>query len=112
LLQQAPPFSSEKHTIVLCSRTPHGRPLRPVQHAKLNHGTIGNDAGITAERIYFPDNLTFSNSAHGRVARHLGNGLQVHGDQQNAGAHVGSRCRSFATGMAGAYYDNIICRVQ
>jgi hypothetical protein len=38
----------------------------------------------------------------------LGNGLHVHGYQQNAAAHIGCGRRCFATGVAGAYYYYIV----
>jgi hypothetical protein len=42
------------------------------------------------------------------VTTHLGNGVPVHGYQQNAAAHIGCGRRCFATGVAGAYYYYIV----
>jgi hypothetical protein len=52
--------------------------------------------------------LSFRYTAHGRIARHLGDGLHIHGNQENRRSHVCSSSSSFTPGMTGTYYNNIV----
>jgi hypothetical protein len=52
--------------------------------------------------------MTFSNSADGRVAGHLAQGVEAVGQQQGLAAHAGGSERGFGAGMTTAYDNNII----
>jgi hypothetical protein len=108
LFQHFPPGGGKQHAVALGARTPHGWTLASVQHAKLDHAFIGNDPGVSAKCIYFPDDLAFGYTAHGRIAAHLGDRLHIHGDKKDSGTQVGGSSGGFTTGMSGAYNDDII----
>src|SRR6185312_10607457 len=78
LFQHLAPGLGEEHPVVLGTRAPHGWSFRTVQHPKLDHALVADQAGITTHSIYFPDDLALGDTPHRRVAAHLGNGLHVH----------------------------------
>ena len=85
-------------------------PFDLVQHPELDHALIGNNSGIAAQGINFPYNLSFGDTTHGRITAHLGNGLHIHGHQEDFGTQI---CRSsccFTAGMAGTNNNNIVFR--
>ena len=106
--QHGPPFCSKGHPVALSAWTPHRRSFGAVQHTELDHGPVRDDSGIPAQRIHLTYDLTFGDPAHSRIAGHLGNGLHVHGYQQDFRSHIGSSNRRFTASMACAYYDYII----
>ena len=55
----------------------HARPFASIQHSKLDAGGVGIDSHGTAERIDLTDHVTFGESAHGRIARHLADGVGI-----------------------------------
>src|SRR5690606_22189495 len=56
----------------------------------------------------FPYYLAFGDSTHGGIATHLGDGLHVHGDEQDFRSKIGCPCCCFTTCMAGTYYYYIV----
>ena len=67
VLERLPPFRYEAHAVALGARTPHGRSLRAVQHAKLYRRGIRDTPHLSAERIDFPHNLPLRNTADNRL---------------------------------------------
>ena len=110
-LQHTAPFSRKHHLIALASWTPHGRTFRLVEHPKLNHGTVTDNARITTHGIDFTDNLSLGNAAHSRVARHGSKQSQVHSDKQDFAAHIG-RCRCRLTARVTCAYNDDIIRFE
>ena len=108
VLQNLSPFPDELCPVALCPGTPHGRPLATVQHPELNGGAVGNLAGMASQGIDLANYLPFGNAADGRVARHLRNLVHVHGHQARPGAQPCTGRRCLATGMPGAYYNNVV----
>ena len=108
LFQHTAPFSRKHHLVALAPWTPHSGTFRFVEHPKLDHSTVADNARITTHGIDFADDLPLGNTAHGRVARHGGKQPQVHGDEQDFAAHIGCRCRCFAPRVTSPYNDNII----
>jgi hypothetical protein len=51
--------------------------------------------------------VTLGNAANGWIAGHLGNQVQVHGDDRRLEAHSRGRHRCLTTGMSSAYYGYI-----
>src|SRR5690554_4965381 len=108
VLQHLPPFTGKCHAVALGPGTPHSWTFRSVEHSELDHGMIGYDAAITIHCVDFTDDLSFGNSAHGRVAGHLCDGVHIHSDQHNPGSHIG-RCHcGFTSRMPTSYYDDVI----
>ena len=71
---QSPRFR-KTHTVRLCTRTPHSRTLRLVEHFKLNSGFISDNPHIAPQGIYFAYYLPLGNTSHSRVTAHLGDML-------------------------------------
>ena len=67
---------------------PHRRPSRRVQQAELNADRVRDFAHDPAERVDFAYQVTFGNAAHGRVARHLRDQVNVQREQRGAQAHA------------------------
>jgi len=103
---QAPGFC-KAHAVALGTGAPHGGTFGAIQHAKLNHGFIGNYTAVAPQGVYFADNLTLSHPPHSGVAGHLTNGLHVHGNQQGTGSQACGCGGGFASGMASANYNDI-----
>ena len=102
------PFEMKQHPIVLCSGTPHGRPLTPVQHSELYGRQICYNTRIPPHCVYFSYYLPFCNPSHGGVAAHLGNSLHVHGNQKGLGPQICSSSGRLTAGMASPNDYNII----
>ena len=108
VLQRAAPLGREGPLVALRTGTPHGRPLRAVEHAELQRREVGDAAHLTSECVYLSDNLSFSYSADCRVARHFGEFDHIHRQQQRARAEsCGGRC-GLATGVTSADDDYIV----
>jgi hypothetical protein len=58
--------------------------------------------------VNFSYDLSLGYTTHGGVARHLRNGVHVHGNKHYLGAHVGCCGCSFASGVTGTYYYYIV----
>jgi hypothetical protein len=74
----------------------------------LNHGFIGDDSRHTPQGIDFSDNLPFRHTAHCGITGHLRDGIHVHGDQENTGAHSSSSGCRLTTGMPGPHNNYIV----
>ena len=111
-IERFAPFPHEFFAVALRARTPHGRPLAPIQHPKLNRRGIGNTPHFAAERIYLPDYLAFSNSSHGRIARHLRHLVHVHRDETRACAHACRRHSSLASCVAAADDNHVVVELH
>ncbi len=107
MLENLAPFGREFIAVGLRAGAPHSGAFRAVEHAELNRRQIGDDTHHAAEGVDFADNLALGDTANSRVAAHLRDLVHIHRHQQSACAESGSGMGSLATGMAGAYYDNI-----
>ena len=85
----------------------HGRALGPVEHAELNAGGVDDLAHLAAERVDLADDLALGDTADGRVAAHLGDGISAHGQESRAQAHPRRRQRRLHARMAGTDDDDI-----
>ena len=102
------PFATEDHAVALCARAPHCRTFRHIEHPELYHCLVGNNSRKSAKCIYLPDNLTFGNSTHSGVARHLCDFVHVDCHEQHFASHI-CRCRCrFAACVSSTYYYNIV----
>jgi hypothetical protein len=94
--------------VALRARRPDGGPAAGVQQPELDADRIRHLAHHAAERVDLADQVALRDTAHGRIAGHLRDEIQVHGDHGGTQAHSGARPRSFATGMPGADNDHVI----
>ena len=108
VFEDASPSPDEFLSIALCSWTPHGWSLRAVQHSELQSAAVGHDSHLSAQCVNLAHNLTFCNSAHGRIATHLRNLVHVHRDEASLCAHP-CCCRSRLTSsMSCSHYENVV----
>jgi len=87
---------------------PHARAFLPIEHAELQTGHVGVPAHLTSECINFPRQVPLRQSAYGRIARHLPDGVQVDGQQEGLSAHSRSCQSGLNTRVACPNYDHII----
>ena len=92
----------------LRARRPHGRTAAGIEQAELDADRIGDFAHDAAERVDFPDQVTLGDAADGRIAAHLGDQVQVHGDHGRAQANAGAGARGFTAGVAGADDNDVV----
>jgi hypothetical protein len=69
---------------------------------------VGHDPAIAAKCIYLSDYLPLSYTPHGWITAHLSDRLHIHRSEKDTASHVGCSNRSFTTGVAGTYYNDII----
>ena len=86
---------------------PHCRTFRHIEHPELYHCLVGNDSRKSTKCIYLSDNLTFGNSTHSGVARHLCDFVHVDCHKQHFASHICRRRCRFAACMSSTYYYNI-----
>ena len=86
----------------------HRRTLGGIEHPKLDSGGIGVERHRATQRIDLPDHVAFGQSADGRVAGHLANGVEILGQHRHLGAETRGRHRSLVSGMAGADHNYIV----
>jgi hypothetical protein len=65
--------------VVLGTGRMHGRTLFRVQSTVLNGGLIGNPGHLTAQSVYFLNQLPFCHTPDGRTARHGSHLVQING---------------------------------
>ena len=108
LLEISSPQVRKPLPIALRAGTPHRRSLAPIEHPKLHRRPIGDDPHQTAEGIQLAHDLPLGYAPHGGVARHLGDLVEIHGDEEGTGAEHSRRMGRLTAGMAGTDHDNII----
>jgi hypothetical protein len=97
-----------KLLVALCARTPHSRTARGIEQTELDANRIGDLAHDAAERVDFANKVTLGHTADGRIAAHLRDQVEVHGDDGGLQAHAGGSHGGFATGMARAHDHDIV----
>ena len=108
LIEHVAPGPDVFLTVALGAWAPHGRTFRAVEHTELEGATVGHDAHHAAERVHLAYNLTFGDTADGRIATHLRNFVHVDGHQTGAHTHACcSRC-GFATCMASTDDQDVV----
>ena len=108
LLEISSPQVREPPPIALRAGAPHRRSLAPIEHPKLHRRPIGDDPHQTAEGIQLAHDLPLGDAPHGGVARHLGDLVEIHGDEEGTRAEHGSRMGRLTAGMAGTDHANVI----
>jgi hypothetical protein len=94
--------------VALRPRTPHRRSARSVEQAELDAHRIGHLAHHAAQRIHFAHKMALGHAADGRVAAHLRNQVEVHGDQRGLQAHARRGHGRLAAGMTRAHHCHIV----
>src|SRR5262249_42552715 len=95
----------------LRARTTHGRPLAPVEHAKLDAALVRDAPHEAVERVDLANQVALAETADRWVARHGADGREPVRHQRGRRAHGGGRRRGLAAGMAAADDDHVEARV-
>ena len=88
--------------------TPDSGAARGVEQAELDADGVGDFAHDAAERVDFADEVALGHAADGRIAAHLGDEVEVHGDERGLEAHARGGHGRFAAGVPGAHHDDIV----
>ena len=86
---------------------PDGGAAGGVEEAELDAAGVGYFAHDAAEGVDFADEVALGYAADGGVAGHLGDEVQVEGEEGRAEAHARGGRGGFAAGMAGAYDQDV-----
>jgi hypothetical protein len=86
----------------------NARPFASIQHPELDAGGVGIDPHGTAECIDLADHVTFGESAHCWIARHLADSVRVLGEHQRLTTKAGCRHGGFNSSMACADHNHVI----
>ena len=92
-----------------CARGDHtAGPRRGIQQAKLDADRIRDLAHDAAQRVHLAHQVALGNAAHGGIAGHLGDQVQIQGEERGPQAHAGSRDSRLATGVTRAHDHHIV----
>ena len=80
----------------------------PIEHAKLQARGVNIARHFTAQRVNFAHHVAFCYAANGRVARHLRDGVEIHGQQQRFTSHARRGQRGFCTCMSAANNNDVV----
>ena len=94
--------------VALGAGRPHGWTARGIQQTELNAHRVGDLAHDAAQGINLAHQMSFGDSAHGRVAGHLRDQVDVESEQRGAQSHARAGHRRLATGVAGADDDYVV----
>jgi hypothetical protein len=101
-------FHAIELLVALGARTPHCRAARGVQQSKLNADSIGNFAHDAAQSVDLADQMSLGHAAHGWIAAHLRNQVEVHGDDGGLEAHARRGHGRFASSVSCADYNHVV----
>jgi len=83
------------------------RPATEVEHAELDARAVNHPGHDPAEGVNLADQLPLGQPADGRVTRHLGDGVEVEGQEEGSGAHARGDVGRLATGVAGTDHYHV-----
>jgi len=78
-----------------------------IEQAELNASQVGVDRHLAAQSIDLPHHLPLGLTADGRIAAHLGHGVQISGQQQGRRPHPRRGQRGLHARVAGAAHDHV-----
>src|SRR5271157_30261 len=87
---------------------PNRRAARGIQQSKLDADGVRHLAHDAAQRVHFTHQVSLGDAAHGGIARHLRNEIEVERVQRRLQAHARRGHGGFATGMPGANHHDIV----
>ena len=82
--------------------------LAGVQHAELDAGGVRVPAHDPAEGVDLPHDMAFGQTADGGVAGHLGDGVEILGEDGRLAAHACRRHRGLHPGVTGSADDDVV----
>jgi hypothetical protein len=93
--------------IALDSGGTDSRAFSSIEHTELNAGLVGVKSHLSPEGIDFFHEMAFPNASHGRIARHLGDFVDINGQHHHIASHPGGCKGGFTTGMAPTNDNNV-----
>ena len=82
-------------------------PREVFKQTELDADGVGDFAHDAAEGVDFADQVSLGDSSDRRIARHLGDEIDVQGEERGLQAHAGGGHGGFASGMSGADYHHV-----
>jgi len=96
-----------QHPVSLGAGSPYSRALAGIEYPELDPSAVCSLSHRATQCINFLHQVTFADTANGRVAGHLPQGFNIMGQQQGFTAHARRRQTGFSAGMATAYHDYV-----
>ena len=97
-----------EEAVCLRARAMHRRTLRAVQHFELDAGAVNAPSHLSAERVNLPHQLPLGHAANRRIAGHLADVVQLHGQHQGTLAQPRRGQRGLHARMARANDDDVV----
>ena len=94
--------------VALCTRTPHRRAFRSVEHAELNRCAVGHNTSVSTERVNLAYYLSLGNATNGRIATHLPDLVHIHCDKTGLRSHISCGSRCLASRVACTNHNDIV----
>jgi hypothetical protein len=107
-LQHLAHFQAVLLLVTLSARRPHGRTTGGIEQPELYPDSVSNFAHDSAQRVHFADEMPLGDPAHGRIAGHLRDQVDIQRKQGGLQSHAGGGHRGFTAGVSGADHDNIV----
>jgi hypothetical protein len=113
-LQHLPHFQAVRLLVALGARRPDCGAPRSVEQTKLNAHRVRNLTHDAAKGIDFAHEVSFGDAAHGGVAGHLRDQIDVERVKRGLEAHACRSHGSFASGMTSAddHYIELLSEMQ
>ncbi len=102
LLEELAHADAVEGLVALGAGAPDGGAAGGVEEPELDAGGIGDFADDAAEGVDLADEVAFGDAADGGVAAHLGDQVEVEGEQGGAQTHAGGGHGGLAAGVSGA----------
>lgn len=94
--------------VALGAGGPDGGASGGVEESELDADGVGDLAHNAAEGVDFADEMALGDASDGGVAGHLGDEVEVEGEQCGAQAHARGGHGGFAAGVSGADDDHVV----
>ena len=80
----------------------HRRALAEIERSALQRNAVCRASHFAAQGVDFKDKVTLARAANGRIARKVGNGIKVDGEENGIHSHTRRRERGFNACVSGA----------
>ena len=94
--------------VALSTRTPDGGAARGIEQPELDADGVSDLAHDAAQRIDFADKVPLGHAANGRIAAHLRDEIEIHGDERCFQAHARCSHGRLAPRVAGTHNHNVV----
>ena len=102
--EHSPHLCPIQATVSLSTWRLNGGAARTVQKTKLDTCAVYDAAHNATKSVDLANDVTLGDATNCRIARHLPDEVDVHGDHGGAQAEPGAGARGFATGVAAAHH--------